>query len=253
MLLPQSRGATRQPRRPDGVGRRWTRRVDPAISEPPRRRAIGSLPRRATSCWTPTDWSPPGHRIFTLRRGPAAHSAAANAQVWTDRRARPTMGGMSKPIDILGLYLHLARTHQQQRSLFDRDRLLVLASVFAAQMELPDVSACCRQRILDHNVGHLIGKWPTVEEAMGHEDFKYFVGRVYRRFPQNAPNGCSWIKASNWPRNANRTTATRNTPWRCWARVEAGISAVASVFAGRRPRQIIARLASLRLRWHIAG
>lgn len=91
---------------------------------------------------------------------------------------------MSRPIDILAVYLHLARLHHQKRAMFDRDRLLMLAAVFASKMGLEDVSATCRERILEHNAGHQIGKWPTVSEALESDDFKYFVGRVYRRYPQ---------------------------------------------------------------------
>ena len=66
------------------------------------------------------------------------------------------MIGMSRPVDVLGLYLHLARASLQRRRPHVSDRLLVIAGAVAAQMQLPKIAAYCRYKILKHNPRHLV-------------------------------------------------------------------------------------------------
>ena len=91
---------------------------------------------------------------------------------------------MSRPVDLLGLYLHLARASQQRRRPHVCDRLLVIAGVIAAQMELPKIAAYCRHRILEHNPRHLVRRWPTLSEALDDVDFLHLLKQLQRRYPQ---------------------------------------------------------------------
>lgn len=91
---------------------------------------------------------------------------------------------MSAPVDLLGLYLHLARASQQRNRPHVRDRLLVLAGVIAQRMELSSVAAYCRKLILEHNPGHLVGRWPNLESALADSDFLHLLRQLQRRYPQ---------------------------------------------------------------------
>ena len=91
---------------------------------------------------------------------------------------------MSEPIEILGLYLHLAAASQRRQRPHVRDRMLVIAAMIAARMELPRISAYCRHKILLHNPQHLIGRWPQVEDAIEDSDFQHLLKSVQRRYPQ---------------------------------------------------------------------
>jgi hypothetical protein len=91
--------------------------------------------------------------------------------------------GMSRPVDLLGLYLHLARASEQRRRPLVRDKLLLLAGVIAARMELPHIAALCRQRILEHNPGHMVRRWPTLGDALEDDDFLHLLRQAQRRYP----------------------------------------------------------------------
>jgi hypothetical protein len=91
---------------------------------------------------------------------------------------------MSEPIEILGLYLHLAAASERRQRPHVRDRLLVIAAMIAAKMELRRISAYCRQKILSHNPRHLIGRWPQVEDAIEDPDFQHLLRSLQRRYPQ---------------------------------------------------------------------
>jgi hypothetical protein len=68
--------------------------------------------------------------------------------------------------------------------MLDRDKLLVLAGVFAAAAGIHPVAALCRHKVLQHNRHHLIGHWPTVRIALEDEDFHMFIKQLDRRFPR---------------------------------------------------------------------
>jgi hypothetical protein len=91
---------------------------------------------------------------------------------------------MSEPIEILGLYLHLAGASQRRQRPHVRDRMLLISAMIAARMDLPRISAYCRREILIHNPRHLIGRWQRVEEAIDHPDFLHLLKSVQRRYPQ---------------------------------------------------------------------
>ncbi|QDU96393.1 hypothetical protein [Lignipirellula cremea] len=91
---------------------------------------------------------------------------------------------MSEPVELLGLYLHLAHAaHQRLRPLV-RDRLLLLSGVIAARMELSLISASCRRLILEHNPQHLVKRWPSLILALEDTDFLHLLKQVQRRYPQ---------------------------------------------------------------------
>ncbi len=94
------------------------------------------------------------------------------------------MEAMSEPIDILGLYLHLAHASQRRQRPHVRDRLLFVSAFIAARIDLPRIAAYCRDKILQHNPRHLIGHWDTVEAAVDHTDFQQLLRNVQRRYPQ---------------------------------------------------------------------
>lgn len=94
---------------------------------------------------------------------------------------------MDSPVDLLGIYLHLARTAAQRKRPLVRDRLLVLAAAMAADLQLPAIAACCRARVLEHNPGHMLARWETVGEASDHEDFISLRRQLVRKYsPERA-------------------------------------------------------------------
>jgi hypothetical protein len=93
------------------------------------------------------------------------------------------MGGMSRPVDLLGLYLHLARASEKRRRPLVRDKLLLLAGTIAARMELPHIDALCRERILEHNPAHMIRRWPSFAAALEDSDYLHLLKQAQRRYP----------------------------------------------------------------------
>lgn len=91
---------------------------------------------------------------------------------------------MSEPIDILGLYLHLAQASEKRQRPHVRDRLLVVAAANAARIHLSRISRYCRRKILQHNPRHVIGRWENIEEALEDADFLSVLKSIQRRYPQ---------------------------------------------------------------------
>lgn len=89
---------------------------------------------------------------------------------------------MSLPIDLLATYLHLARAAQLRRQPWVRDRVLLLAGVIAAQIDLAPIAAACREQVLAHNPAHLVARWPTIAQALAEEDFQTLVSQVSTRY-----------------------------------------------------------------------
>jgi hypothetical protein len=100
------------------------------------------------------------------------------------RRWLGMMKGMSEPVDLLGLYLHLAQASQRRQRPHVRDRLLVIAGVIATRMDLEPIAAFCRHVILQHNPHHLLKRWPTLADAMQDDGFQHFLKQLQRRYPQ---------------------------------------------------------------------
>jgi hypothetical protein len=90
---------------------------------------------------------------------------------------------MAPPVELLGTYLQLVRGAERRQQPLVRDRVLVLAAVLAAQIEgLTPIAECCRERVLAHNRGHMLARWPTVAEARQHEDFLSLVNQLATRY-----------------------------------------------------------------------
>lgn len=90
---------------------------------------------------------------------------------------------MTPPVELLGLYLHLARASRRRMRPHACDRLLVLSAALAAQMGLSRISAACRARVLAHNPKHMLHRWQSLEVALQDEDFQHFLRHLQRRYP----------------------------------------------------------------------
>jgi hypothetical protein len=89
---------------------------------------------------------------------------------------------MTPPIDLLATYLHLAQAAKLRRQPLVRDRVLLLAAVIAAQIDLAPIAAACREIILAHNRQHMISRWPTIAAALVEEDFQTLVNQLSTRY-----------------------------------------------------------------------
>jgi hypothetical protein len=89
---------------------------------------------------------------------------------------------MTPPIELLGTYLHLAKAAELRRQPLVRNRVLLLAGVIAAQIELAPIAAACREKILADSPRHLVGRWPTIAAALCEEDFQGLVNQLSMRY-----------------------------------------------------------------------
>ncbi len=90
---------------------------------------------------------------------------------------------MSAASHLLPIYLHLAAASYRRRRPHVRDRFLLLAAAAAAEMRLDPVARRCRKLVLEHNPRHLIGRWPTIEQALLDEEYLCFLRQLRRRYP----------------------------------------------------------------------
>ena len=91
---------------------------------------------------------------------------------------------MSDNSELLPLYLHLARACELRRQAMERDKVLVLAGMTAAEMGLNTVAAACRRRILAANTGHLVRRFSSFTHARGDEEFETYVKQLRRSYPR---------------------------------------------------------------------
>jgi hypothetical protein len=89
---------------------------------------------------------------------------------------------MRPPIDVLASYLQLAQAAKRRRQPLVRDRVLLLAGVIAAQIDLAPIAAACRELVLKHNRRHLAGRWPTIAAALAEEDFQTLINQLSTRY-----------------------------------------------------------------------
>jgi hypothetical protein len=61
--------------------------------------------------------------------------------------------------------------------------MLLLAGVVAANMQLSKLAAYCRSEILQNNPRHLVGRWPSVAEALLDDEFLTLLKHVRRKYP----------------------------------------------------------------------
>jgi hypothetical protein len=92
------------------------------------------------------------------------------------------MNSMRTPIEVLASYLHLAQAAKRRSQRLVRDRVLLLAGVIAAQIDLLPIAAACREQILASNPRHLVGRWRTIGAALNHEDFQSLVAQLSTRY-----------------------------------------------------------------------
>jgi hypothetical protein len=83
---------------------------------------------------------------------------------------------------MLARYLHLARAAKMRQQPLVRDRVLLLAGVIAAQIDLAPIAAACRSLILANNPRHLVSRWPTIGQALDEEDFQSLVNQLSTRY-----------------------------------------------------------------------
>lgn len=86
------------------------------------------------------------------------------------------------PIDLLGTYLHLAKAAELRRQPLVQNRVLLLAGVIAAQIDLAPIAAACREKILAHSPRHMVRRWPTIGVALLEEDFQALVSQLSTRY-----------------------------------------------------------------------
>ena len=85
---------------------------------------------------------------------------------------------MAETGELLGIYLHLARASEARKRPLVRDKLLVLAGAIAAERGLRPLAAYCRLRVLASNRNHLVGRYPTLAEALEDERFRHYLARL---------------------------------------------------------------------------
>lgn len=90
---------------------------------------------------------------------------------------------MSELSHEIAVFLQLARASQLRRRPLIRDRMLILAGVAAAQLQLDLLADYCRSEVLKDNPRHLVGHWPTFAEAIIDDDFLALLRQLRRRYP----------------------------------------------------------------------
>lgn len=90
---------------------------------------------------------------------------------------------MPDPTHALGVYLHLVRSAERRNQPFVCSRMFVLAGTAAADLQLAPLANYCRKQILRHNPRHMLGRWPSFEEALLDTEFLALVRQLRRRFP----------------------------------------------------------------------
>lgn len=91
---------------------------------------------------------------------------------------------MSEPVDLLGIYLHLAWASERRNQPQVTDRLLLLAAVTAAELGLEATAQGCRERILAHNPQHLVKHWLPGTAATDAPDLEALLRQLQRRYPR---------------------------------------------------------------------
>jgi hypothetical protein len=84
--------------------------------------------------------------------------------------------------DTLAMYLHLARASELRRRWMVRDKLLLISAHRAETLELAALAEHCRERILAHNSGHLVGHFPTLADAAADERFVLLYQQAERTY-----------------------------------------------------------------------
>lgn len=91
---------------------------------------------------------------------------------------------MAAALDLLPLYLHVARASELRRQPLVCDKLLVLAGAAATEAGMPAIAALCRQRVLANNPGHLLRHYATFDAALADERFVKFHAQLALAHPR---------------------------------------------------------------------
>ena len=111
---------------------------------------------------------------------------------------------MTADIELLAIYLHLAWAAAKRRRPLVQVRFLVLAAAVSVELELPEVAAFCRQRILQENSAHLLRRWSSVEQALREPDFQALLQLLQRRYPRERAE--QLLESIGWERGQERET-----------------------------------------------
>jgi hypothetical protein len=90
---------------------------------------------------------------------------------------------MTEPVDLIAMYVQLARVSGIRGRPYVQDRLLLCAAIIASLAEFPKTAAHCRDRILQHNPQHWLGRFPTVADAIADDDSLGLIRQAQRRYP----------------------------------------------------------------------
>lgn len=93
---------------------------------------------------------------------------------------------MPDSVELLAMYLHLARASGLRRRPHVRDRLLIMAAVSATKAGLPRIAAWCREDVLRNNPRHLLRKWGTIADALRDPEFQHFLQHLQKRYSPEA-------------------------------------------------------------------
>lgn len=80
-------------------------------------------------------------------------------------------------------YVKLADLSQQKRQPIGRDKFLLLAGVEACRAGWPEIADRCRELVLHHNAAHLVGRFPTLPDALRDPEFQTFLKQLERFCP----------------------------------------------------------------------
>ena len=100
---------------------------------------------------------------------------------------------MRQPDDLVVMYLELARAALARNRPWDRDKLLLLAGAAASERGRHVIASLCREEILTHNPGHLVGQYAKFTAALEDERFGRYLLQLRRGF---TPERCEHMLAS---------------------------------------------------------
>ena len=83
----------------------------------------------------------------------------------------------------LAVYLHLAQASLRRQRPLVRDRMLLLAGMQAAKLNLFRLGQYCRGQILQHNPHHFVGRWPSIAAGMQTAEFQSLASSIQQRYP----------------------------------------------------------------------
>lgn len=90
---------------------------------------------------------------------------------------------MPAPVELLDLYLHLARASEEQSKPLQRDKFLVLAGGAALASGYARVAEECRQRLLADNPNHILRNFGSMSDAFDSEDIQHYANQLLRTYP----------------------------------------------------------------------